>query len=235
VALARAGFRRVLTALRLFKPGGYALGPTAWIRPDTGRWRPFALPFSGRPRLQSTIEASQEDELRGFFNLIVRRTPAGGPLPWALRRFEMGAERLGPFEALTDYLLAARALLEPEGPTSGLVANRLAAICAHPVDRAHVSERIARAVTLERSAVLGLPCEPGADKLVLELSEHLRALLRDLICGHLEEEGLLRFADELVAETAPAEGSTSSGPWTPAAPDPHDQDTVTQEVLAPAE
>lgn len=200
VALARARFRRALTALRLFEPGGYALGPTAWTRPDTGMWRPFALPFSGRPRLQTVIAARQEDELRGFFNLIARRTPSGGPLAWALARFEMGAERLGPFEALTDYLHAARALLEPEGPAASRLAVRLAAICAGPADRARVSERLASAVALESSLILGT-CSPapGMDALVLELSEHLRALLRDLVCGHLDGD-ICVLADELLAE-----------------------------------
>jgi hypothetical protein len=202
VALARARFRRVLTALRLFEPGGYALGPTAWTRPDTGTWRPFALPFSGRPRLQTVIAARQEDELRGFFNLIARRTPAGGPLAWALARFEMGAERLGPFEALTDYLLAARALLESDGQGAGRLAERLAAICANPAERPVVSERMAQAVALERSVMLGAGSPPpGSDALVLELSEHLRALLRDIVCGHLDSD-VCALADELLAEAA---------------------------------
>ena len=47
----------------------------------------------------------------------------------------MGCERLAPFEALTDYLLALRAVLEPEGPGSGMLARRLAAICALPEER----------------------------------------------------------------------------------------------------
>ncbi len=235
VAQARAGFRRVLAALRLFEAGGYALGPTAWTRPDSGQWRAFALPFSGRPRLQTTISASQEDELRGFFNLIARRTPAGGPLAWALSRFEMGAERLGPFEALTDYLLAARALLEPEGPASGLVAQRLAAICANPADRPHVADRMAQAVALERAAMSGAPSEPGSDKLVLELSQHLRALLRDIVCGHLDGENVFRLADELLAEGPPIEQPPSGEPWAPDLVDPDDQDTATHQLLAPTE
>lgn len=226
VAQARARFRRVLTALRLFEPGGYALGPTAWTRPDTGAWRPFALPFSGRPRLQTTITARQEDELRGFFNLIARRMPAGGSLSWALARFEMGAERLGPFEALTDYLLAARALLEPEGPASGRVAPRLAAICANPAERPVVRERLAQAVALERAVMLGegLP-PPGSDALVLEFSERVRALLRDLVCGHLDTD-VCALADELRAEPVACEP----------APDELEQDTEAFEYApAPAD
>jgi hypothetical protein len=202
VSIARSRFRRLLTALRLFERGGYALGPLAWSRADAGAWRTVPLVASGRPRGLTLLKASQEDELRAFYNLIARRTPSGGELPWALARFEMGAERLAPFEALSDYLLALRALLEPEGPGSGRLAQRLAAICARPRDRATLAERTAHAISLERAVIAGLaPAEPGVDALVDELAEHLRALLRDALCGHLDAD-LVALADELLAEAA---------------------------------
>ncbi len=199
VSVARVRFRRTLTALRLFEPGGFALGPVAWTRIDAGTWRSTPLGGSGRPRLVSRIPAEQEDELRAFCNLVARRTPRGGEIAWALSRFEMGRERLAPFEALTDYLLALRALLEPEGPSSGRLAGRLAAICAKPEDRATVAERIAHAISLERAVITGIaPAQTGVDGLVQELSEMLRALLRDVLCGHLEAD-LCAVADELLA------------------------------------
>ena len=37
--------------------------------------------------------------------LVARRTPRAGELAWALRRFELGCERGGAVEALTDWLL----------------------------------------------------------------------------------------------------------------------------------
>jgi hypothetical protein len=201
VSVARARFRRVLTALRLFGRGGYALGPLAWARTDTGPWRPVPFGGSGRPRLLTLIRGEQEDELRAFINLVGRRQPSGGgELGWALARFEMGCERLAPFEALTDHLLALRALLEPEGTQSGRLAQRLAAICAPPEHRAALAERTARAISLERAVVAGLaPAQDGGDRLVEELSEHLRALLRDTLCGHLDQN-LVGIADELLAE-----------------------------------
>jgi hypothetical protein len=203
VSLARARFRRLLTALRLFERGGYALGPLAWTRADTGPWRPVPFGGSGRPRLLTMIGSGQEDELRAFCNLIARRTPSSGELAWALARFEMGCERLAPFEALTDYLLALRALLEPEGPASGRLAGRLSALCARPEDRAGLAARTARAISFERAVISGLaPPEPGAG-LVDELCEHLRALLRDTLCGHLQPN-LAELADELLAEPASA-------------------------------
>jgi hypothetical protein len=202
VSIARARFRRLLTALRLFERGGYALGPVAWTRSDAGPWRTVALGGSGRPRFVTLIASTHEDELRAFCNLIARRTPTGGELAWALARFEMGCERLAPFEALTDHLLALRALLEPEGPQSGRLAQRLAAICAEPEQRATLAERTAHAISLERAVIAGLaPAEPGVDALVAELSEHLRALLRDVLCGHLDSD-LRAVADELLERAA---------------------------------
>jgi hypothetical protein len=202
VSIARARFRRVLTALRLFERGGYALDPIAWARTDTGPWRPAALGGSGRPRFITLISASQEDELRAFCNLISRRMPTGGELAWALARFEMGCERVAPFEALSDYLLALRALLEPEGPGSGRLATRLSVICAKPEERASLAERIAHAISLERAVIAGLaPAEPGVNTLVDEMAEHLRALLRDALCGHLDSD-LRTVADELLAHAA---------------------------------
>jgi hypothetical protein len=204
VSIARARFRRVLTALRLFERGGYALGPVAWTRTDSGSWRPAALGGSGRPRFVTLISAAHEDELRAFCNLVSRRAPTGGELAWALSRFEMGCERLAPFEALTDYLLALRALLEPEGPSSGRLAQRLAVICAQPQERAALAERTAHAISLERAVITGLaPAEPGVNALVDELAEHLRAVLRDALCGHLDSD-LRAVADDLLAHAAGA-------------------------------
>jgi hypothetical protein len=203
VSVARARFRRTLTALRLFERGGYALGSLAWTRIDDGAWRSVALGGSGRAGRAGgdrLIVAEQEDELRAFCNLVARRTPRSGEIAWALARFEMGCERLAPFEALTDYLLALRALLEPEGPASGRLAGRLAAICARPEDRAAVAERTAHAISLERAVIGGLaPAHPGVDALVDGLAEYLRALLRDVLCGHLDSD-LCAVADELLAQ-----------------------------------
>ncbi len=201
VSIARARFRRTLSALRLFERGGFALGPVAWARIDGGPWHSVVLGGGGRPGLPRRIVAEQEDELRGFCNLVARRTPRTGEIAWALARFEMGCERLAPFEALTDYLLALRALLEPEGPSSGRLSGRLAAICARSDERATVAERTAHAISLERAVIGGLaPAYPGVDALVDELAEHLRALLRDVLCGHLDSD-LCAVADELLAQT----------------------------------
>jgi hypothetical protein len=213
VPVARARFRRILTALRLFERGGYALGPVAWARGEAGSWRTVPIGVSGRlggVRYLTLIPTSQQEELRAFYRLVARRAPGGGELGWALARFEMGCERLAPFEALTDYLLALRALLEPEGPASGRLAHRLAVICATPGDQQGLARRVSRAVDLERALITGLhpaDAEPadwgGVDAIVSELAEHLRAILRDALCGHLDTD-LCAVADELLAEAAEA-------------------------------
>jgi hypothetical protein len=214
VSFARTRFRRLLTALRLFEKGGYAIGPIGYSRIDDGVWSPVPLGSSGRPRLITLIPRESEDELRAFCNLISRRigsqSPGGrgpddsgaGEAGWALSRFEMGCERVAPFEALTDYLLALRALLEPEGPASGRLAQRLSMICAPPEQRAALAERTAHAISLERAVIAGLaPADTGVATLVDEMAEHLRAILRDVLCGHLDAD-VRTVADELLAEAA---------------------------------
>jgi len=191
-------FRRLLTALRLFELGEYSLGPAAWMRTDASPWRVLALGDTGMPSGSPLlIQASDEDELRAFCNLIARRIPERGEVAWALSRFEMGAARPTVFEALTDNLMALRALLEPEGPASGRLAQRLAVLCAVPELRAQLAEKIAHAVALERAVIAGIPLAVGAQELATEISGHLRALLRDVLCGHLNSD-LRGVADDML-------------------------------------
>jgi hypothetical protein len=133
--------------------------------------------------------------------------PRAGELAWALRRYEMACERAMPAEALTDVLLALRALLEPEGPTSGRLAGRLAALCALPEDRAALTARVAQTIALERAVVAGLSVDPQLDALTLELTDHLRALLRDVLCGHLDSD-LTSVADAIIGEDAAPTSAT---------------------------
>ena len=205
LARGRAVLAELLRALRLFGDGRVTLGRLAWVRIGDGTWGARALGWGGRPHGMLVVSAEQEDELRAFCNLVSRRAPREGELGWALARFEMGCERASEHEALSDYLLALRALLEPEDPAGGLLGERLAALCAVPAERGALARRVAQAHALERAAIAGTaPVSAGADALVRELANHLRALLRDVICGHLEPD-LVRLADELLA---PREQST---------------------------
>ena len=115
----------------------------------------------------------------------------------------MGCERSSELEALSDHLLALRALLEPEGPASGLLAGRLAALCAVPEERAGLTRRVLKAIALERGVITGAAVEHAScDALVAELAGHLRAVLRDVVCGHLPPD-LVRCADSLLSSQEP--------------------------------
>jgi hypothetical protein len=200
VAHARIRLRRLLTALRLFEAGGLHFGPLAWTRTGGGAWQPFPLGVAGRRSGEPlAVAPEQEDELRAFCSLVSRRTPRHGEVAWALRRFEMGCERSVPAEALSDHLLALRALLEPEGPASGRLAGRVAALCATEDERADLAERIASTAEMERAVMAGIAVDPAIDERVAELAGHLRALLRDVLCGHLDPD-LRSLADEILAD-----------------------------------
>ncbi|HEY3970423.1 MAG TPA: hypothetical protein VGL79_03390, partial [Solirubrobacteraceae bacterium] len=88
--------------------------------------------------------------------------------------------------------------LEPASLPDGLLAARLAALCATPEQRTVLAEQTLKAIALERQIIAGVAKErTSAINLVRELSDHLRALLRDVVCGHLPADlGLL--ADELL-------------------------------------
>jgi hypothetical protein len=198
LAAGRAVLKDLLSALRLFGDGRVTLGSLAWARVGAGPWRPLALGAGGRPHGMLVVTAEQEDELRAFCNLVSRRAPHDNDLAWALRRFELGCERDTPYEALTDHLLALRALLEPEGPSSGRLAGRLAALCATPEQRGELTERMVRAVALERSLIAGTaPKNAASHGLAEDVANHLRSLLRDVICGHLDPD-LAVIADEML-------------------------------------
>jgi hypothetical protein len=201
----------LLRALRLFGDGRVTLGALAWARVGAGAWNPLALGTGGRPHGMLVVTAEQEDELRAFCNLVSRRAPRRNELAWALRRFELGCERESSHEGLSDHLLALRVLLEPEGPSSGLLAGRLAALCATPEHRVELTERILQAQALERAAIAGTAAKRtrrsetgrtaakgGSQGPPEEVANHLRALLRDVICGHLAPD-LVALADELLA------------------------------------
>ena len=208
VAHARVRLRRLLTALRLYDGASVGFGPLAWTRTGGSPWQPFALGALGRRGEEPiALAAHQEDELRAFCSLIVRRTPRSGELSWALRRYEMSCERTIPGEALTDVLLALRALIEPEGPASGRLAGRLGALCALPADRAALTARVAHTIVAERALIAGLEVDPELDALAAELAGRLRALLRDVLCGHLDSD-LRSVAEDIIGQDAGTEQPT---------------------------
>jgi hypothetical protein len=223
---ARAVLRDLLSALRLFGDGRVTLGALAWARVGGAPWNPLALGAGGRPHGMLVVTAEQEDELRAFCNLVSRRAPHDNDLAWALRRFELACERPSPYEALSDNLLALRALLEPEGPASGLLAGRLAALCATAEQRGELTERTTRAIALERSLIAGTARKDGASRQLAEdVANHLRSLLRDVICGHLDPD-LAVIADELLEPDELLHADESADALASAAPDEEDMPEV---------
>lgn len=202
LARGREVLEDLLRALRLFGDGRVTLGSLGWARVGDGAWSALALGARGRPHGMLVVTAEQEDELRAFCNLVSRRAPHGNELAWALRRFELGCERHSALEALSDHLLALRALLEPEGSASGRLPGRLAALCATPERRDELLASTFEAIELERAVIAGSAIEHArAQAVALEAADHLRALLRDVICGHLSND-LVALADEILLDTA---------------------------------
>lgn len=201
----RQSLRKLIAGLRLYHPDPVAIAPLGWSRIGAGPWQAVALSGdSAELEPLVLIEPAQEDELRAFLSLVSRREPKSGELAWALRRYELAHQRVLAGEALTDLLLVARALLEPEGPASGRMPGRLAALCAERERRASMTERIAHAAALEPSLIAGVEHDLQLQPYVSELDGHLRALLRDACCGHLSGD-LVALADSILLEDAEPE------------------------------
>ena len=147
---ARSDFHRLLHGMRLFKPGGIALGAVAWRRTGDGRWAPTELEATGEARgIPWILVEGEEAELVPFLDAVAA-PPRTGPVAWALSRFQMGAGRRLEAEALTDYLLALRALID-EGDSS--LALRVAVLCAEESERRRVQRRVELAQALERFVI----------------------------------------------------------------------------------
>ena len=123
-ALESAGrrLRRLQTALRLWDDAEPSLAPVAWARTDGGPWMSVPL-ATGLRRMDGDclLTPEEEDPLRAFCALDRPPHPARGRAGVGAAPLRAGLRALSPWEALSDWLLAARALLgEPEaGATSG--------------------------------------------------------------------------------------------------------------------
>jgi hypothetical protein len=214
VGEARIRFRKLLTALRLFKPGGVSFGPLAWARVDEGTWQPLPLGASGPARgARWVLEAAEGPELVELVELVADATP-GGRIAWALSRFEMGCDRPHDTEALSDYLLALESLLDARDEAGrATLTLRLAALCAEEGERRAVQRRAELAFALERWVMGGGGANAylealGPDTprtLVLHLEQHLRALLRDVLCGYLGSDLKAAADDVLLTSSEPLE------------------------------
>jgi hypothetical protein len=210
VSEARIRFRRLITALRLMKPGAVAVGPFAWTRADVGVWQALQLGSAGHLRGEPwLLSGAEEAELRELMEMLAHAR-TGAAISWALARFEMGCERALDTEALSDYLMALKALLDGSDDAGrASLALRLAALCAEESDRRALQRRVELAFALERFVIGGGSGDAYVDtigsdsprELVVEVEEHARALLRDVLCGYLDPD-LKSAADDILLRSA---------------------------------
>jgi hypothetical protein len=241
VAEAEERFRRLVAAMRLWAPGAVGLGGPGWRRADEGRWTPVPLGASGAGRGDGWVLAGGDETPFREFLAILLESPPRGVVAWSLDRFEMGCERARDAEALSDYLLALRALLDATSDAGeASLALRVAALCAEEGSRRAVQRRVEAAVALERFVMggIGRPPEDPPGELVAEVEQHVRALLRDVLCGYLDPD-LKALADDILLETLPEpKGEIRARDvrrerTAEAEPSRHEADTSEMEVAAP--
>jgi len=209
-----ARFHSLVTALRLFKPGGVGLGPHGWTRTGGGRWRRIST-GAARPRPGGYALADSElADLAAVSRALEGRPVRVAALRRAISRFEAGLERRSPTEALNDYLLALRFLLEGGGPAATGLPMRVAALCGEPGERQAIKATLDRAIALERELWSGDP--PPADEarspleIAAEVEDLARAILKDAACGHLGGD-LRATADEILLADGLAAGEGDAG------------------------
>jgi hypothetical protein len=126
----------------------------------------------------------------------------------------MGCERAHDTEALSDYLLALESLLDARDESGrATLTLRLAALCAEEGERRAVQRRAELAFALERWVMGGGGANAylealGPDtprSIVLHLEQHLRALLRDVLCGYLGTDLRAAADDVLLTSSEPIE------------------------------
>ena len=228
-----AALRELVTTLRLFKAGGVGLGPYAWARAPGDRWRRLATgaarPRPGGYRLTDTdlgdlaaLSRAVANRSAGLGGLAPERPNAAGTLARAVSRFEAGLERPAQLEALSDYVLALRYLLEGGGAADVGLAMRVAAICAEAGERPAIKAQVERALALEQALMRGeLPPAgegEGPLDLVAAVEERTRWILRDAASGRLgvdlraaADEALL--ADGLAVGEGAAETRGATAEW----------------------
>lgn len=207
---ASEGLARVISALRVLKPGGVGLGAHGWTREAT-TWRRFST-GAGRPRPGgfelSVAEAAQLRELSEEIAGRRARTPA---FAWALSRFDLGAERPNQVEALSDYLLAVRALLEGGGPAKAGLSARVGALCAGPGEREEIRAIFAQALGIERKLMSGNRIGPGDAspiEVIAAVESVLRTLLRGMASGELGSDLRVTADEILLADGLSVGGAT---------------------------
>jgi hypothetical protein len=190
--------RRALRTMRLFRPGSVGLAAHGWAK-RSGGWERFGTGVGRARQGGYRLTGNEAAELEGFSRLLAERGARMPALGWAASRFELGAERGSLIEALSDYLLALRGLLEGGGPARTALSGRVAALACEPAERERGRICVERALALERKLMSGGHYRPTRNasplSVIAELEELLRRLLKGLATGELPED-LRAAADE---------------------------------------
>jgi hypothetical protein len=192
--------RELVSVMRLFKAGGFGLGPYAFAPTGAECWRriPTGAP-AARPGGYRLSEADAV-ELVEFATALESRPDPDDALTWAVGRFEMGCERESPLYGLSDHLLAMRAVLEGHGPVGASLPLRAAALISDAeIDRIEARERVEQILELERSLMNGRRVANGIE-LAAWVEESVRGLLRHAALGELGND-LSATADETLIAT----------------------------------
>lgn len=192
--------RRALRTLRLFRPGAVGLAQHGWAR-RSGGWERFGTGAT-RPRHGGyRLTGHEVAELEAFTRTLTERGARLPALDWAVSRFDLGAERASLIEALSDYLLALRGLLEGGGSANLGLTARTAVLACEPHEREQGRITVERALTIERKLMSGARYRPaeGSSPLgvIADVEELLRRILKRMATGELEGD-LRAAADELL-------------------------------------
>ena len=238
--------RRALRTMRLFRPGAVGLHAHGWAK-RSGGWERFGTGV-GRPRQGGyRLTGNEVPELENFSRLLAERTTRVPSLEWASSRFELGAERSSLIEALSDYLLALRGLLEGGGPANTSLSARVAALACEPFEREQGRVTVERALAIERKLMSGGRYKPvaGASPLdvIAEVEELLRRLLKGMAMGELGGDLRVAADEILLSEGLSAihldtPGIQETAEWRlpePSSDDPMDLSAISDGNLGEAE
>ncbi len=200
-------FERVVTTLRLHKPGGVGLGPHGWVRVAGDRWRRIAT-GAGKPRPGGyRLTEIDLDDVADLSRTVSVHPKRVARLRRALLRFEAGLDRRGAVDALNDHLLALRFLLEGEGPAGVGLPMRVAALAEGDDGRngrGDAKQVVEQAISLERELWSGEPTRaegaPGPAEIAGRVEELLRTILRRGVTGEIGSDFRAAADEALLAD-----------------------------------
>ena len=203
--------RRAVRAMRLFRPGAVGIAPYGWVRRADG-WERFGTGANRTRHGGYRLTGNEAADLEAFSKTLASRGARMPALDWAISRFDLGAERASLVEALSDYLLALRGLLEGGGSAKAALGARVAALVAEPSEREQTRVSVERALAIERKLMSGSRFVPAANsqplEVIAELEDLLRRILRSMVAGELGGD-LRAAADQILLSDGLQAGETA--------------------------